>query len=151
MKKLIFLLAILFIIAVGNSTAQNKSVGTDKLINRPKLHKIIFQLASQDTLEWKGLMNNIKHIKEGWGETVKIAIVAHGPGIDFLIKEKTTQQKSITRFKDMGVEFIACENTMKQKNMSKGSIISEATYVKMGIGEIVERQEQGWSYIKAGF
>ena len=51
----------------------------------------------------------------------------------------------------MGVEFIACENTMKQKNMSKGSIISEATYVKMGIGEIVERQEQGWSYIKAGF
>ena len=114
-------------------------------------HKIIFQLASGDSLVWKGLINNIKHIKEGWGDDVQMAVVAHGPGIEFLMKEKTTEQKAITKYTALGIEFIACENTMKNKKITKEAIISEATYVVMGIGEVVIRQEKGWSYIKAGF
>jgi intracellular sulfur oxidation DsrE/DsrF family protein len=30
-------------------------------------------------------------------------------------------------------------------------VLPQAGYVKAGIIRIVERQEQGWSYIKAGF
>ena len=51
----------------------------------------------------------------------------------------------------MGIDFIACENTMMERKVPKESIIAEATFVKMGIGEIVRKQEQGWSYIKIGF
>lgn len=115
------------------------------------LHKIVFQLVTNDTLAWKGLMHNIKNLQEGWGENVAIAVVAHGPGIEFLMKKKTTQQTAIQWYKQQGIEFIACQNTMTQKKITKDEIISEASYVVMGIGEIVERQEKGWSYIKAGF
>jgi intracellular sulfur oxidation DsrE/DsrF family protein len=31
------------------------------------------------------------------------------------------------------------------------AILPEMSYVKMGIGEIVLKQEAGWIYIKAGF
>jgi uncharacterized protein len=114
-------------------------------------HRIVMQLSSNDTLVWKGLMNNLKHLKAGWGDSVVIEVLAHGPGLDFLTKGKTTQQEKITHFKQMGIAFIACENTMMERKIPKESIIAEAAFVRMGIGEIVRKQEEGWSYIKAGF
>lgn len=120
--------------------------------NGPVLqHRIVMQLSSNDTLVWKGLMNNLKHLKAGWGDSVIIEVVAHGPGLDFLTKGKTTQQERIIHFKQIGITFIACENTMMERKIPKESIIAEAIFVRMGIGEIVRKQEQGWSYIKAGF
>lgn len=124
--------------------AQNNSAGLSK-------HCIVMQLSSNDTLVWKGLINNLKHLKAGWGDSVVIEVVTHGPGLDFLTKGKTTQQEKITHFKKMGIEFIACENTMAERKIARETIITEAGFVKMGIGEIVRKQEQGWSYIKIGF
>ena len=117
----------------------------------PSKHRIVMQLSSNDTLVWKGLMNNLKHLKAGWGDSLIIEVVAHGPGLDFLTIGKTTQHEKIAHFKKMGIEFIACENTMAERKIPKESIIPEAGFVNMGIGEIVRKQEQGWSYIKAGF
>lgn len=114
-------------------------------------HKIVMQLSSSDTLVWKGLMNNLRHLKEGWGDSVQIEVVAHGPGIELFMQNKTTQQAKIAGFVKMGIAFVACENTMKEKQISKDQIIPQAGFVKMGIGEIVRKQEAGWSYIKVGF
>lgn len=114
-------------------------------------HRIVFQLSSNDTLVWKGLMKNLTHLKDAWGSTVQIEVVAHGFGIEMLVAAKTTQQKKITEFKNMGIVFVGCENTMKDRNITKEALISEAGTVPMGIGEIVMKQEQGWSYIKSGF
>jgi intracellular sulfur oxidation DsrE/DsrF family protein len=139
-----FFIAVVITLFVTQLQAQNISTTTSQ-------HRIIMQLSSNDTLVWKGLMNNLKHLKAGWGDSLIIEVVAHGPGIDFLTKGKTTQQEKITHFKKMGIEFIACENTMMERKVPKASIISEAGFVKMGIGEIVRKQEQGWSYIKIGF
>ena len=141
-KKII--LAILISLLTFQGWSQNT--------NGPVLqHRIVMQLSSNDTLVWKGLMNNLKHLKAGWGDSVLIEVVAHGPGLDFLTNGKTTQQEKINHFKQLGIMFIACENTMMERKISKESIIAEAAFVRMGIGEIVRKQEQGWSYIKAGF
>ena len=139
---------IIMVISISLLTFQGWSQNT----NGPVLqHRIVMQLSSNDTLVWKGLMNNLKHLKAGWGDSVVIEVVAHGPGLDFLTKGKTTQQEKINHFKQMGIVFIACENTMMERKIPKESIIAEAAFVRMGIGEIVRKQEQGWSYIKAGF
>lgn len=130
----------------NSNTIEQKSTATKKA-----KHKIIMQLSSNDTLVWKGLMNNLKNLKAGWGDSLTIEVVAHGPGIELLMSNKTTQYQNIIKFVQQGIVFVACENTMKEKNISKEQIITEAQFVKMGIGEIVLKQEQGWSYIKAGF
>lgn len=51
-------------------------------------HKLVMQLNSNDTLIWKGLMNNLKNLKAGWGDSVKVEVVVHGPGVQFMMKEK---------------------------------------------------------------
>ncbi len=128
----------------GSTSAKSEAEKTVK-------HQVVIQLSSSDTMVWKGLMNNLKNLKEGWGETVEIEVVAHSAGIEMLMIAKTTEQKKITEFKNMGIVFVACQNTMKAKKLTKEEIITEAGYVPMGVGEIIMKEEQGWSYLKSGF
>lgn len=114
-------------------------------------HKIVMHMSSADTLVWKGLMNNLKHLKEGWGDQVTIEVVTHGPGVEMMMKEKTTQLNNINHYRQMGIPFYVCENTLREKKIDKQRIVEAAGFVPMGIGEIVMKQEQGWSYIKVGF
>ena len=151
------LIALTAIITTGAFAQQDKTDGTatglsvnSKAGNTVK-HKVVIQLSSNDTLVWKSLMNNIKHLKEGWGETVMIEVVAHGFGIEMLVTAKTTEQKRITELKNMGVVFVGCENTMRIRKITKEEMIPEAGFVPMGVGEVILKQEQGWSYLKAGF
>ena len=49
------------------------------------------------------------------------------------------------------VDFVACEFTMQQKNIKREQLLDQCRTVPGGILEIVEKQEKGWSYIKAGY
>ena len=111
-------------------------------------HKLVMQLNTSDTLIWKGLMNNLKNLKAGWGDSVKVEVVVHGPGVQFMMKDKTTQADKIAQFKKMGIDFVVCENTLRERKVSKDQLLPEAGFVKMGVGEIILKQEAGWSYIK---
>ena len=68
-----------------------------------------------------------------------------------LITENSIVNQKIKQLSAIGVSFIACEFSMKERNVPQDKIIPEAGYVKAGIIEIVTKQEQGWSYIKSGF
>jgi intracellular sulfur oxidation DsrE/DsrF family protein len=114
-------------------------------------HHIVMQVSTKDTLAWFGLMNNIKHLKETWGEAAEIEVVAHGPGIELLMIAKTTQQLKISELKNAGIVFAACMNTMKSRNLSKTDILPDAIFVPSGVVEIVTKEEAGWSYLKSGF
>lgn len=120
-------------------------------VNAQQQHRVIVQIASNDTIAWKGLMNNIKNLKSVWGDSVTIFVVAHGPGLDLLTKGKTNQLQNISLYRKMGVTFNACEKSMEERKVPKEMIIEDAGFVKMAVAEIVARQEQGWSYYKAGF
>jgi len=156
MKKILFT-AIIIITTIGAFAQPKKNLSKQEACcskcktERVQMHRIIMQLSSNDTLVWKGLMNNLKHLKAGWGDSVQIEVVTHGPGIEMLMTAKTTQQKKIAEFKAMGIVFVGCENTLKEKNIPKEALIPEAGTVRMGVGEIIMKQEQGWSYIKVGF
>ncbi len=143
MKTNFFALLVVFVsLLFGTANAQEK---TDL-----KEHKIVFQLTTSDTLSHKALMKQLKNIKSVAPNT-KIEVVCHGPGLEMLQSNKTTVLKGIQEAKKNGVEFQACEFSLKERKVEKSSIISEAGFVPAGIIYIVEKQEQGYSYIKSGF
>ena len=130
------LLAMILILTIASVNAQ---------------HRVIMQIASNDTATWKGLMNNIKNLKSAWADSIMIEVVAHGPGLDLFTKDKTNQLDKILYYKKMGVDFRACESAMAERKIPKEAIIPEVGFVKMAVKELILRQEEGWSYIKAGF
>lgn len=114
-------------------------------------HKVIIQLTSADPEVHKNLMNQIQALKSRWADSVQIEVVVHGPGIDILLKEKTSLQDKISEFKRKGVTFFACENTLRQKSIPHSALINDISFVPFGLVYIIQKQEQGWSYLKAGF
>ncbi len=137
MKKLLFLLAIL----LGSVTYAQQT---------ERQHRIIMQLTSGDTLVHKNLMKQFKNMKEA-APTMQLEVVCHGPGMDLLMSDRSIVQAKVKEFAAQGIVFLACDNTIRERNLDPAKVLSEAGHVKAGIIHIVERQEDGWSYIKAGF
>lgn len=125
------------------------SVGTVNAQNENQSHRLIIQLVNGDSLSQFGLMKNLSNLTRGWPE-LEIEVVCHGPGLFLLHKEKSRYPSRVSYFSDEGVQFVACENTMKAKNVERAEILDVASFVPMGIKEIILKQEAGWSYIKAG-
>lgn len=140
MKKILFKLSIFTLIFVKTFHIQAQE----------KEHKIVFHLASSDTLAHKALVKQIANVLDYW-KTAKIEVVVHNNGISFMKKEETKTAKEIQLLTEKGVVFAVCENTMKQRKLEKFQILTSATFVPVGIAEIVLKEEDGWSYIKAGF
>lgn len=118
--------------------------------NTERQHRIVMQLTSGDTLVQKGLVRQLKNMKEA-SPSLQLEVVCHGPGMDLLMSDRSIVQAKITEFAGKGIVFLACENTLKERDLDRTKVVAEAGYVKAGIIHIVERQEDGWSYIKAGF
>jgi intracellular sulfur oxidation DsrE/DsrF family protein len=145
-KYILILFCGLFFLQVQAQDTTDTS--TQTTVTAP--HRIVFQLSTADTLAHKALMKQIRNITSVAPDT-KIEVVCHGPGLNVLVKDKTTVQTSIQAFQNPNITFVACEFSMKERNVSKEQIIPEAGFVKAGILEIVIKQEAGWSYIKSGF
>ena len=144
--KIKFILPVLCFLLLGiNSVKAQSSQSTDRT------HKIIIQLTSGDTLAWKGVLKNITNLFEVWGDKVKIELVAHGHGVEFLVNGKTTEEKRIQELAAKGVQFRACENSLRDRKLSKQDVIGAASTVPSGVAEVVMKEEDGWSYLKAGF
>jgi uncharacterized protein len=138
MKVHLLILSFLTLVFVNSSFAQTKE------------HRIVFHLATSDTLAQKALVKQVSNVLEYWN-TAKIEVVVHNNGINFMKQDEARFAKEIAALKQRGVVFAVCENTIKQRKIEKTQILPSAVFVPVGLAEIVLRQEEGWSYIKAGF
>jgi uncharacterized protein len=142
MKKFI----LLFVLGLVVSTP---SLFSQKVVST-KAHKALFHLTSSDTLVHKALIKQINNVLVA-GPNSKIEVVCHNNGIEMLMASKTKQAKAVAELKSKGVVFAACENTMRERKIEQSEILPEAIYVPSGVFEVILKQEQKYSYIKAGF
>ncbi|MET0759762.1 MAG: DsrE family protein, partial [Flavobacterium sp.] len=98
----------------------------------------------------KAFANQLNNLTAHWPKA-KYEVVVYNMGLEFLMPAKSKHIAAIKALHAKGVRFVVCENTMKNRKITKEQLIPEAEYVPAGIAEIVEKQEQGWSYIKGGF
>lgn len=144
MKYILFLPLLLF---WGLAHAGDEGTLTPK---SETVHRIIFQLTTADTLSHKALMKQLGNITSVAPGT-QIEVVCHGPGLDMLHLDKSVVLEKLKQFAGPNIHFMACEFSMKERNVPVEKITPVAGFVKAGILEIVSKQEQGWSYIKSGF
>lgn len=116
-----------------------------------KRHKIVFQFTNAiDTLQQKAFVKQLQNLQEHWPDA-QYEVVVYNQGLELLMPGKSKYLPEIKSLIQQGVEFLVCENSMKNRKIGKEAFIPEAGYVKAGIAELVERQEEGWTYIKGGF
>jgi intracellular sulfur oxidation DsrE/DsrF family protein len=119
---------------------------------KPKDHKIVFQFTNaNDTLQQKAFVKQLENITAHW-PNAKYEVVVYNQGVELVMKNNTKYQARLQALKSKGVNFVVCENTLKNRKISKDAFPEVLVgFVPAGIAEIVEKQEEGWSYIRGGF
>ena len=123
----------------------------------PKQHRVAMHVDQNDPDVMNLALNNAKNVIEHYqkrGEDIVIEIVAYSGGLHML-RADTSQVKD--RIKELvgqypnKIKFAACNNTIHGMEKREGHaipIIPEAFIVSAGVVELVDLQEQGWSYIR---
>ena len=115
-----------------------------------KAHRVLFALTSPDEVDWQLTLNNVRNLISGAApDPVEVEVVAYGPGVAFL-KKDGPDANTIRKLESSQVRFVACGNAMKKQHLEASDLVKGSEVVAAGIVEVVRKQEQGWTYIKAG-
>jgi intracellular sulfur oxidation DsrE/DsrF family protein len=114
----------------------------------PQRNRVVIQVSDGDASKWNLALNNARNLQSDLGATnVEIEIVAYGPGIGMLKLDSPVGNR-IGEAKDAGVKVMACENTMKAQKLVRADMLSGIGYVGAGVVEIMQRQQEGWAYLR---
>ena len=115
-----------------------------------KQQKIVFDFVKADTNDFRIMVSQINNVlKEAPYTTIEV--VCSGQGLFMLVSDKTNVSKEMEEIqKVFNVSFAACANSMRRMNVDKSRIVPFAKIVPVAILELSYRQQDGWSYIKAG-
>ena len=120
------------------------------IIAQKKQHKIIFDISSSDTADHSTVFRQVNNVLKQAPDT-KIEVVFHGKAVNTLVKEKTSFKDKIDELLyKKNVVFAACNNSLIRLNISKNELLTAVIVVPVAMLELMDKQEKGWSYIKAG-
>ncbi len=120
------------------------------IIAQKKQHKIIFDISSSDTADHSTIIRQVNNVLKQAPDT-KIEVVFHGKAVYALVKDRTTLNDKIDELVNKkNVVIAACNNSLIRLNISKNELLSSVIVVPVAMLELMDKQEKGWSYIKAG-
>lgn len=114
-----------------------------------KTHKLLIDLNSADTTDQATVLRQIRNLWRELPDT-KIEVLIHGPAVSAIKKDTSPFATQIEKLQKDGVIFAVCRNTMKRYKLTEADMLPTASFVPSAIAETVLKQEEGWSYQKAG-
>ena len=119
-------------------------------LGQAKTHHVVFAVTSGEEEDWKLVMGNMRNLLKSFGDgPYEVELVAFGPGL-MIVTNKSTVAADIKALQAQHVHFMACENSMRSRNVAVADLLPDVQPVPSGIVEVVTKQEQGWVYIKGG-
>lgn len=80
-------------------------------------------------------------------EGVQVEVVTQGPGLDLLLKDGVCTA-AVGDLQGRGVVFVACENTLRGRQLALDDLLAGVPSVTSAVGHLVRRQAEGWSYLR---
>jgi uncharacterized protein len=119
-------------------------------------HKVVIQVNEADPERLELALNNVANINKYYqdrGEEVMVEVVAYGPGLTMLVDGKSPVAQRVVSIAQNfeNVSFRACGNThakMSQKAGKQVALMPQAQMVDAGVIHLMQRQQEGWSYIR---
>jgi uncharacterized protein len=132
----IFALAIVSVAFAQQSTQKEK-----------KMLKAVIHINFGDVDRQKHGLNNIENILKDVPDA-ELEVVCHSEGIGLITKQKSPDPEMIATLVKQGVKFVACENTLKKKSLTKSDLVDGVTTVSSGAVEVIKKQGEGFGYFR---
>lgn len=125
---------------------------TDSHFEDDAKHHIVFQLNKADPKYISHILFSAGEMMRKYGDDIEIVIAVFAEGIHLLGKRpkraipRELQQKAAS-LAAYGIAFHACGNTLKAVRWRKEDLLDFAKEVPIGIDDIMQMQERGFTYI----
>jgi len=118
----------------------------------PPEHLVVYQLNKPEAEYHDHIVFSVGAMLRQYGDNIKIAVVAFGPGIHVLLKNPRrpvtqTVREKLASLSDYGVDIYACGNTLKSLKLAEKDVVPFAKLVEVGASTLMELQKQGYAYI----
>jgi len=116
----------------------------------PVKYRLLLQV-SEDSVEQLMLaLNTARHVQKQFGPpNVDVEIVAFGPGVQTLkYYAPIPVADRVRETRTEGIRVVACEQSMRTAKLKPAMMLRDVAYVPLGAAEIMEKQAQGWLYIR---
>ncbi len=135
MRTLLFLVTIL--------------IGTAGVRAQKAPYNVLIDVTSADTLVHQMVTRWLGEITASNPEA-QVEVVFYAGSLDMVTKDKSVVAAPLMTYAaKSNVSLKVCEMAMKRKHVGKDQLLDGVGTVPDGIYEIVQRQHDGWGYIKA--
>jgi intracellular sulfur oxidation DsrE/DsrF family protein len=125
--------------------------GTANVLSAAARPKVVFQInQAADAAAILGFVTNYLRAEP----TAEVAVVGYAGGVDFMLKgAKDAAGKpyadQLRILAGQGVQFKACNNTLKSRKLSADAVVPQATVVPGAVNEIIRLQtREGYAYFR---
>ena len=134
------------------SSCQALAHHTETHFEDSSTHRIVYQLNKADPAYLQHVLFSAGELMRKYGDDIEIVIGAVGPGLHLIGKHPGRPipdelQQRASSLAQYGVAFHACGNTMKSLGWKEKDLLPFAKIVPIGIDDIMQLQEQGFTYI----
>ncbi|HZD78538.1 MAG TPA: DsrE family protein [Actinomycetota bacterium] len=108
---------------------------------------VIVHLDEGDPAKQDAVIRNIANLVAELPVASSVELVVHGPGLDAVLADGEHGGR-VRELIDRGVAVAACANTMRRRDIPAEALLPGVRIVPAGIAEVVQRQWQGWAYVR---
>ena len=119
------------------------------LFSQEKKLKVVWDVADADTASTAGVFRQVNNAL-ALVPDLQIEVVFHGQAIFGMMKDSTVFTSRIKAAKEKGVTLAVCNNSLKRYKIDPSQVNTDAIVVPSAVVELIRKQSEGWSYLKAG-
>lgn len=109
--------------------------------------KVIFHIDESE--KWLTVISNVLNLCKGIDvENAEIEILANSKSVEVLKKTEEKYFHKLKNIHDLGIKICACKNSMNNLHLKSEDIYDFIEIVPIGILELIEKQQEGYAYIK---
>ena len=115
--------------------------------NLTAMYNVIFHL-DETSKTWLSLQNIANLIIAMETNYTTIELLVNGEAVTELIQSNQAMLSTMLSLHKRGVIFAACAHSLHHARISPTDLFEFVTIVPSGVAELVQKQSQGWAYIK---
>jgi intracellular sulfur oxidation DsrE/DsrF family protein len=115
----------------------------------PQKRRVVLQVNDDDEETWEQALKLAENMLENAGgkDKIDIQIVAFSPGILMVVNDSSVAGR-VSKAAASGIRVRACAYTLGVRRISPDKLAPGVKTVPFGALEIVDKQKEGWAYIK---
>nr|VFJ64266.1 MAG: hypothetical protein BECKDK2373B_GA0170837_11356 [Candidatus Kentron sp. DK]VFJ67307.1 MAG: hypothetical protein BECKDK2373C_GA0170839_11636 [Candidatus Kentron sp. DK] len=113
-------------------------------------YRMLLQVSENSVDKLNLALNNAYNAQMAFGpQNMEVEIVVFGAGVNTLKHYAPIPiAHKVKEAKYAGVRIVACEIAMRTHKLRPSDMLPEVRYVESGVAELVEKQTEGWSYVR---